>query len=112
MAYRLVSLDTQPDTYLIASFITYIGARIYNSLPCADASDKKKLSKVLKLMEKHCVGDTNVTYERFLLERRRQEEGEPFGRYLTVIRDITSRCQYGDKTEEVLSDKIVCGVNA
>ena len=90
-AYEAVTrLNTKPDTYRVASFIMCIvpaDVRIYNSLPFADASDKK-LSKVLELMVKQGVGDTNVTYESFLLERRCQEKGEPFDRYLTVIRDI------------------------
>ena len=113
-SYETVArLKSQPDDYRLATFITCIGhagLRIYNSLPFADDAEKKNMTKVLERMETHCIGEANVTYERFLLDRRQQHQGESFDAFLTGIKEIANRCQFGDKLDEMLIDQIVFGV--
>ena len=65
-SYEIVSqLARQTDQYRVATFITFIGSdalEIYNSLPFESETDK---TRILSLMEAHCVGATNEIYERF-----------------------------------------------
>ena len=113
-SYEIVArLNSQTDDYRLATFITCIGhagLRIYNSLPFANNAEKRDMAKVLELMEAHCIGETNVTYERFLMDRRQQQPGETFDTFLTAVKEMAHRCQFGDKTDEMLRDKIVFGV--
>ena len=51
-----------------------------------------------------------MTYERYLMDRRQQQPGETFDTFLTAVKEIAHRCQFGDKTDEILKDKIVFGV--
>ena len=68
------------------------------------------MAKELKQMEAHGIGEINVTYERFLMDRRQQQPGETFDTFLTAVKEIGHRCQFGDKTDEMLRNKIVFGV--
>ena len=68
-------------------------------------------------MERYCLGKTNVTFHRCtfnnLNRSTSQEDGETFDAYLTDLEDLISRCEYRqmDKPEEeLLRDRIVCGV--
>lgn len=65
MASRLVD---QENKYRIAIFVTCVGddtIEISNGLPFEQDEDKQNMSKVLDLMERHCIGQTYVIYERY-----------------------------------------------
>ena len=62
--------------------------RIYNALPFEKEKDKANVDIVLRLMEHHCLGETNIMYERFRLNQRAQTEGETFDQYLTVLKEL------------------------
>ena len=108
--YEIVArLNSQTDDYRLATFITCIehaGLSIYNSLPFANNAEKRDMAKVLELMEAHCIGERSVTYERFVMDRRQQQSGETFDTFLTVVKEMAHRCQFGDKTDEMSRDKI------
>ena len=66
--------------------------------------------KILELWEKHCVPSTNVIFERYTFHQRNQGEGESFDSYLTALRQLAATCDYGNRQDEFLRDKIVCGI--
>ena len=58
------SNSAQENKYRVATFIICIGSKaleVYNDLPFEAEEDKQVMSKVLDLMERHCIGQTNVT---------------------------------------------------
>lgn len=87
-AYEVVArLVEEPDEYIyrVAVFVTCLGKdalRIYNSLPFSSPADKK-MSVLLELLDRYCLGESNVIYDRFIFNRRQQEEHENFDTYLT-----------------------------
>ena len=68
------------------------------------------MSKVMVLMERHCMGQTNVIYERFCFNNRKQESGESIDTYLTALRTHAKTCNFGLLTDELIWDRIVCGI--
>ena len=86
------------NKYRVASFITCIGSEaleVYNGLPFENEEDKHIMSNVMELMERHCIGQTNVIYERYCFNNRNQESGESFDTYLTVLRTLAKPCNFG-----------------
>ena len=65
---------------------------------------------VLRLMEHHCLGKTNIIYERFMLNRRAQAEGETIDQYLTALKELAKTCQYGPMQDDILRDRVVVGI--
>ena len=61
-------------------------------------------------MEKYCLGETNVIYERFRFNQKAQREGESFDQFLTDLKELANTCQFGQMHDELLRDKIVVGV--
>ena len=97
----------------MATFIACIGSdalEVYNSLPFESDEDKMIMSKVLELMEKHCIGQTNVIYERYCFNNRNQETGESFDAYLTAVKALAKTCNFGSLKDELIRDRIVCGI--
>ena len=110
IASRLVD---QENKYRVATFITCVGddaIEIYNALPFEQEEDKQNMSKVLELMERHCIGQTNVIYERYCFNNRNQESGELFDCYLTALKALAKMCNFGALTDELIRDRIVCGI--
>ena len=68
------------------------------------------MSKVLELMEKHCIGQTNVIYERYCFNNRNQENGESFDGYLTALKVLANTRNFGSLKDELIRDRIVCGI--
>ena len=114
-SYEILANLKLPDMkeHRIATFITCLGQnslRIYNALPFANDADKRDLDKVLEEMEKYCLGETNVIYERFRFNQKAQREGESFDQFLTDLKELAKTCQFGQMHDELLRDKIVVGV--
>ena len=106
-------LNQQENQIRVATFITCIGSdalEVYNSLPFEREDDKMVMSKVLELMEKHCIGQTNVIYERYCFNNRNQENGESFDEYLTSLKVLAKTCNFGSLKDELIRDRIVCGI--
>ena len=60
------------------------------------------MSKVMVLMERHCMGQTNVIYERFCFNNRKQESGESIDTYLTALKKKKKTCNFGLLTDELI----------
>ena len=63
------------------------------------------MSKVMELMERHCVGKTNVIYERYCFNNRKQESGESFDMYLTALRTLSKTCNFGSLKDKLIQDR-------
>ena len=97
----------------MATFITCIGyeaLRIYNALPFAYEAEKGDLDRVLDKMQKYCLGETNVIYERFRFNGKTQQDGESFDNFLTNLIELAKTCQFGTMHDALLRDRIVVGV--
>ena len=59
------------------------------------------MSKVMELMERQCVGKTNIIYERYCFNNRKQESGKSFDMYLTALRTLAKTCNFGSLKDEL-----------
>ena len=92
----------------MATFVTCLGAEavdVLNELPFARDDDEKDLETVLKRMDEHFIGQTNVIFERFKFNERKQEEGGTTSQYIVAIPNLARRCDFRDITpEEILRE--------
>jgi hypothetical protein len=96
-----------------AILLTCVGGEAYDvfrSFEFASAADRKKIDKVTEAFENFCVGQVNVTYERYTFNRRMQENGERFDVFLGDVRRLARSCAFGDVTESMIRDRLVVGI--
>ena len=108
-------LNQQENQIRVATFVTCIGSNaleVYNSLLFEREDDKMVMSKVLEIMEKHCIGQTNVIYERYCFNNKNQENGESlnFNKYLTSLEVLAKTCNFSLLKDELIRDRIVRGI--
>ena len=113
-AYALVTgLNQQSNEFQVATFITCIGheaLKTHNGLPFKTDEEKKDMAKILELWGEYCNGKTNIIYERYKFNNREQKTDERVDAYAAVLRDLVSSCNYGALKEEMIRDRIVCGI--
>ena len=72
------------------------------SLDFETETDKANITKVLDRLERHCVGETNESFERYVFNQRYQEEHEPIETSVSVLRALVRTCNFGAVEESLL----------
>ena len=81
-------LADQPKKKRTAIFLACIGLEAYQlfqTLQFAEEADRQDIDKVTEAFQRHCIGEVNVTYERYVFNRRVQDVGEPFDTFLADL---------------------------
>ena len=111
---KAAKLTAEPKDCQAAIFLACIGVdafKIYETLELSDA-DRADPEKLIDAFKKHCVGETNEVYERYVFHTRKQDSTESFDSFVTDLRRLVTSCGYGasQPTESMLRDRIVLGV--
>jgi len=96
-----------------AVFLACIGSDafdVYRTMQFDPAADRKKIDKLLEAFETFCVGLVNPTYERYMFNRRVQENVERFDVFLGEVRRLARSCQFEGVEDSMIRDRIVVGV--
>ena len=80
------------------------------TLPYENQSDKQDVAKVIALLEAEYLEQINEIYESYVFFTRQQEDGESISSYITELRRLASTCNFGNLSDRLLRDRIVCGV--
>ena len=83
---------------------------IYDGLLFDNDKEKTNIGKVLDLLEKYFIGETNEAYERYLFNKREQESGESFDAYFTNLWSLAKTCNLGELGDNLMHDGIVIGI--
>lgn len=96
-----------------ATFLTCMGSEaldIFDSLDFDSEDHRKDIDVVIDKLNKHCIGKTNETYERYIFNQRVQEPNETVDTYVTALKKLSKTCNFGNLEESLIRDKIVIGV--
>jgi len=106
-------LSEKSKTKRAAVFLACVGTEayeIFQTLDFEEDDDQTDIDKVIEAFQRHCVGENNVTYERYVFNQRTQSPGEAFDVFLADQRRLVKSCEYGDVEDSILHDRIVVGV--
>jgi len=88
-------------------FLTCIGNDaydIFHSLKFEMPADRKKIDKAIEAF-------VNVTYERYVFNKRQQESGDRFDVFLGEVRRMARTCRFESVEESMIRDRIVIGIH-
>lgn len=91
---------------ILLSCIVTEAYEIFETLDLS-AEDKKDVDRMEKALGDHCIGETNVTYERYLFNQRIQKAGESFDAFFADLRRLIRTCDFGELQDSFLSCAIV-----
>ena len=108
---ELTDLKRQQQSKQRALFINLLdddALDMYNSFTF---EENDTLEDILRIFEENIIGKSNITYERFKFNTRKQEEGEDFDNFIMEIQQMIKKCEYcSECSKSILKDKIVLGV--
>lgn len=112
--YEIVTdLADVPEKKRAAVFLACVGTAAYSvfrTFKFEHETDKSKVDKVIEAFEKHCIGEANVTYERFLFHQRVQQTGESFDDFFADLRKMAATCEFAALEDSLVRDRIVIGI--
>lgn len=104
--------DKKESDIKVALFLNAAGeeaVEVFNTLNLSE-EEKENYDVVIKKFESYTTPKRNVVVERFIFNKRVQEEGEPFDCFVTDIKKLVKSCEFGEQTNSVLRDRIVLGI--
>ena len=111
---RLRNRHKAKRKFRVATFITCFcpdaPEEVHNGLPFRSDEEKQDINVVLNLRKSHCIGQTNVIYERYKFNNRKQESNESIEVYAAVLRALAATCEFGELKDEMIRDHLVCGI--
>ena len=84
---------------------------VFQSLTFANADDRKDFDRVLSKLDAYFKPQRNVIHERAIFHQRTQGDGETVETYIRSLYELADRCDFGDKREEIIRDRLVIGTN-
>ena len=61
-------------------------------------------------MQKHHDTKPSVIVQRYRFNSRNHRAGEPVAKYIAELRHLSQHCEFGSTLNEMLRDRLVCGV--
>jgi hypothetical protein len=84
----IIQVSRQPVEYQCALLLHTMGSealRIYNGFDFATPEAQRTTAEILAKFEQFSIGTVNKTYERFVFNKRQQQEGETFESFVSSL---------------------------
>lgn len=109
-----MKMQMEPQDVQVATFMTAIGTEavhIFNTFGCTPA-ELVNIDAIKLKFSQYFTPKVNKTYERYIFNRMKQEDNEPFDEFLTRVKSQGTKCGFRDLYESLLCDKITVGINS
>lgn len=103
---------TKPDKQKINVLLNCVGPEavdFYDSFTMTE-QQRESSAEVIKAFVAFCTPKKNEVYERFVFYQRKQKDGESFDQFHIDIKRLARTCEFQEKENEMLRDRIVMGV--
>ena len=107
----ITNLTSQAREYQMALLLHTLGddgLRVYNGFQFDTPKEDRTAAEIIASFEAFAVGEVNITYERYVFNKRFQQEAETFECFLASIRRLVKTCQYC--VNSIIRDRIVLGI--
>ena len=95
-------------------FLSVVGPATYKLLGDLLAPAKpgdKSYDEMVEVVVNHCNPTPSEIVERFKFHTRFRRPGESVATYVSELRSLARFCKFGSSLEDMLRDRIVCGIN-
>ena len=105
-------LGEKTEPVQCATFLHVAGNQaqhVHSSWTFADG-EIDRIGPLISRFAGFCEPQKNVTVSRYIFNTRAQLCAEPFASYITSLRELVQSCEYGALEDELLRDRLVCGL--
>ena len=97
-----------------AILLSVVGDKTYKLIRDLVAPDKpmdKLYQELVDLLTSHLDPKPSMIVERFKFNSRFRRDGETVAQFLAELRNLARYCDYGQSLDDMLRDRLVCGIN-
>ena len=98
----------------VSTLLSVIGeeaVKAFDTFAWSEGQSENNITDVLAKFDEYCEPRTQVIYERYRFNNRKQEQGEGISAYVTELQVIAKNCALEEITpDEILRDRLVLGV--
>ena len=110
----LANTNAQPQNIQVALFLHLLDddvLRTYNSFQFTIPPEDRNVNEIIDLFDKDAIGEVNETNERFVFNKRRQEDGESFDNFFSDLRRKIKTCNFCENCcESIMRDRVILGI--
>jgi hypothetical protein len=102
------------DNHQVPTLLSLIGSNTYSLLKdllLLENPANKNFDEIVSTLQKHLNPKPLEIAERFRFHKRNQQEGESMLSYVAELKKLTTHCNFGSNLEEILRDRLVCGLS-
>ncbi|XP_045502933.1 uncharacterized protein LOC123699928 [Colias croceus] len=103
--------DSAVQASLLVNLIGPEGFDLFETFHFEQEKDKDNVSLLIKKFDEYFGAKPNLTLARYNFFMRNQEVGESINQYVTALRLLSKTCEFKSLEEELIRDRIVCGIN-
>ena len=81
------------------------------SLLSPQKQGEKSYEELVTLLTEHCTPAPSKIVERYKFHMRMRHEGETVSAFVTELHSLAQYCKFGASLNDLLRDRIVCGIN-
>ena len=110
----LVANCTTDAAKKCSCLIATIGPATYQLLSSLVAPDKpgdKDYKTLVKILQDHYNPKPLEIVQRYKFHTRSRQPSETMAKFVAALRSIAQYCNFGDSLNDLLRDRLVCGVN-
>eukprot|EP00731_Ephydatia_muelleri_P001907 Em0001g1907a len=85
--------------------------RLIRTLVSPSKPGEKSFTEIVKLVSDHHNPKPSAIMQRFKFNCRMRGSNESVAEYVTSLRQLAEHCEYGQFLDDILRDRIVCGIN-
>ena len=85
--------------------------RLLKSLLAPAKSGEKTYDELVAKLTTHYAPTPSETVQRHKFHTRVRREGETVATFVSELRSIATFCNFGDNLEQMLRDRLICGIN-
>ena len=114
MEFYFVANGVTGDAKKKAALLSAIGPSTYKllrSLIAPTTVQDEGLAGLITALRNHFEPQPSTIVQRAKFYGRSREKGETVAQYLSELRAIAALCNFGDKLDDMLRDRLVCGIN-
>ena len=85
--------------------------KILRNLLTHDKPTDKTLAQLVSVLSQHFKPKPSEIMDRFKFHSHTRKPGESVATYMAKLRSLTEFCNFGASLEEMIRDRLVCGIN-
>ena len=85
--------------------------KLIRSLVAPQKPTDKTYAELVAVLKTHYNPPPAIAVQRFKFNSRMRQPNENVVTYVSELRQLATKCNFGDNLDEMLRDRIVCGVN-